>query len=237
MKTFSEHGWRLGQPWHMEMDLCSLKVRHNTAAAAAGRGGFVPVNTQLYEDISAGSPQAPAGPKDPGSSTMQWPEKGFLWVSWMCSLLHTEALRWTRGLHFKFWEQKVIRSFSSYLKHRPTEPILIRKPSGKSSAGAPVTVGQAPGWVSWDLAEGRTCLQGEAAKIVLRVLQARCWLCSALWDSLAVVLYQLERVESVLTDACTASSLFLAVSCVMCLLPNTSLLSQLSVCHMSQPRA
>lgn len=71
----------------------------------------------------------------------------------------------------------------------------------------------------------------------LAVLQVRLWLCPALWDSLAGFPQQLKHAGFMLTDACTALSLFEAAGFVMCLLPDTSVLSQLSACHMSQPRA
>lgn len=73
--------------------------------------------------------------------------------------------------------------------------------------------------------------------VFLAVLQVRGWLCSALWDSLAAVPQQLKCAEFVLTNACTAPSLSEAMGFVMCLLPDTSVLSQLGACHMSQPRA
>lgn len=73
--------------------------------------------------------------------------------------------------------------------------------------------------------------------LFLAMLQVRHWLCSALWDSLAVVPQQLKHAEFMLTDACTTPSLFEAVGFGMCLLPGTLMLSQLSACHMSQPCA
>lgn len=68
----------------------------------------------------------------------------------------------------------------------------------------------------------------KAAPLLLSVDLLVSW-GSAPRDSAALVVEQLNRAEFALTDTRTASSWFLAVGFVVCLLPDTSLLSQLGV--------